>query len=90
LGKPQIKTRRAPEVAWQMAIPIVSLTVVTLIASVAPIQWPLWLSPNTPLQIGRSETVIQYALPLLIFLEFLVVLLERRLKSIKLGLDLIR
>ncbi|MGF1541262.1 MAG: NAD(P)H-quinone oxidoreductase subunit F [Pleurocapsa sp.] len=66
LGKPQSKTRRAPEVTWQMAVPMVSLTIVTLIASVAPIQWSLWLSPNIPLEIGRSEPVIEYALPLLI------------------------
>ena len=30
LGKPQIKTRRAPEVPWTMAVPLVILTVVTL------------------------------------------------------------
>ena len=66
LGEPQIKTRRAPEVPWQMAVPMVSLAVVTLIASTAPIQWPLWLSPNTPLPIGRPEPIIQYAVPLLI------------------------
>ena len=66
LGKPQIKTRRAPEVPWQMAIPMISLAVVTLIASTAPVQWSLWLSPNTPLPIGRPEPIIQYAVPLLI------------------------
>jgi NAD(P)H-quinone oxidoreductase subunit 5 len=30
LGKPQAKTRRAPEVPWPMAVPMVSLIVVTL------------------------------------------------------------
>lgn len=30
LGKPQPKTRRAPEVPWQMAVPMVSLILVTL------------------------------------------------------------
>jgi NAD(P)H-quinone oxidoreductase subunit 5 len=30
LGNPQIKTRRAPEVPWPMAVPLVTLTVVTL------------------------------------------------------------
>ena len=67
LGKPQIKTRRAPEVPWQMALPMVSLAVVTLIAPLAPIQWSLWLSPNTPLTIGRTAPIVQYAVPLLIF-----------------------
>jgi NAD(P)H-quinone oxidoreductase subunit 5 len=31
LGAPQPKTRRAPEVGWAMAVPMVSLTVVTLL-----------------------------------------------------------
>lgn len=30
LGQPQPKTRRAPEVAWPMAVPMVSLTILTL------------------------------------------------------------
>jgi NAD(P)H-quinone oxidoreductase subunit 5 len=34
LGQPQPKTRRAPEVAWPMAVPMVGLTVVTLIMPV--------------------------------------------------------
>ena len=31
LGKPQSKTRRAPEVGWAMTVPMVSLTIVTLL-----------------------------------------------------------
>ncbi len=31
LGEPKPKTRRAPEVAWPMAVPMVSLTIVTLL-----------------------------------------------------------
>ena len=31
LGSPQPKTRRAPEVPWTMAVPLVSLTIVTLL-----------------------------------------------------------
>ena len=62
LGKPQMKTRRAPEVPWQMAFPMVSLTIVTLIAPIAPIQWPLWLSPTTPLNL-TNELIIQSAVP---------------------------
>jgi NAD(P)H-quinone oxidoreductase subunit 5 len=31
LGKPQAKSRRAPEVPWPMAVPMVSLTIVTLL-----------------------------------------------------------
>jgi NAD(P)H-quinone oxidoreductase subunit 5 len=39
LGQPQPKTRRAPEVAWQVAIPLVSLTIITLLV---PILLPSW------------------------------------------------
>ena len=66
LGKPQIKTRRAPEAPWQMSVPMVALAIVTLITPFAPIQWPLWLSPNAPLALGQPELVNQYAVPLLI------------------------
>ena len=66
LGKPQVKTRRAPEAAWQMSVPMVSLIIVTLITTFAPIQWPLWLSPNVPLSLKQPELVNQYATPLLI------------------------
>ena len=65
-GKPQIKTRRAPEAPWQMSVPMVSLAIVTLVAPLAPIQWPLWLSPNTPLILEQPAPVTQYAMPLLI------------------------
>ena len=66
LGKPQVKTRRAPEAPWQMSVPMVSLIVVTLITPLAPIRWPLWLSPNTPLALEQPELITQYAVPLLI------------------------
>ena len=66
LGEPQIKSRRAPEVPWQMAVPMVALMVVALITPSAPIQWPLWLSPNAPLSLKQPELVNQYAIPLLI------------------------
>ena len=39
MGQPQPKTRRAPEVAWQVAIPLVSLTIITLLV---PILLPSW------------------------------------------------
>ncbi|MBE9169302.1 NAD(P)H-quinone oxidoreductase subunit F [Pleurocapsales cyanobacterium LEGE 06147] len=65
LGKPQMKTRRAPEVPWPMALPMVSLTVVALLAPLAPIKWSLWLSPTTPLVLG-NELIIRSAVPLLL------------------------
>lgn len=66
LGEPQVKTRRAPESPWLMAVPMVALMVVTLITTSAPIQWHLWLSPNTPLPLDQPELINQYATPLLI------------------------
>jgi NAD(P)H-quinone oxidoreductase subunit 5 len=46
-GKPQQKTRRAPEVGWPMALPMVTLTVVTLLIPLMLQQWyllPSWES----------------------------------------------
>ncbi|QSJ19946.1 NAD(P)H-quinone oxidoreductase subunit F [Nostoc sp. UHCC 0702] len=48
-GAPQQKTRRAPEVAWQMALPMVILTVLTLLVPLMLQQWyllPDWNSIN--------------------------------------------
>ncbi|MCW5312943.1 NAD(P)H-quinone oxidoreductase subunit F [Nostoc sp. KVJ3] len=48
-GKPQQKTRRTPEVAWQMALPMVTLTVLTLLLPLMLQQWyllPNWESIN--------------------------------------------
>ena len=70
LGKPQAKTRRAPEVNWQMSFPMVSLTVVTFLAPLAPIQWNLWLSPNAPLTEPNLQ-VTQWAMPLLVASGFI-------------------
>lgn len=66
LGESQIKTRRAPEVPWQMALPMVSLMVVTLIAPLAPMKWDLWLSPNTPISLQQPELINQLSIPLLV------------------------
>ncbi len=48
-GKPQQKTRRAPEVGWQMSVPMVSLTIVNLLVPLMLQQWyllPPWESIN--------------------------------------------
>jgi NAD(P)H-quinone oxidoreductase subunit 5 len=64
LGKPQMKTRRTPEVPWMMALPIVSLIVITLGAAIVPINWSLWLSPNLPLT-GSNDLLYRVAFPAL-------------------------
>lgn len=51
LGKPQPKTRRAPEVPWLMAVPMVSLMVVTLLVPVMMLRLqilPDWSYLNIP------------------------------------------
>jgi NAD(P)H-quinone oxidoreductase subunit 5 len=48
-GKPQQKTRRAPEVGWQMSVPMISLTIVNLLVPLMLQQWyllPTWESIN--------------------------------------------
>ncbi|MBW4599660.1 MAG: NAD(P)H-quinone oxidoreductase subunit F [Calothrix sp. FI2-JRJ7] len=59
-GKPQQKTRRAPEVGWQMSIPMVSLTIVNLLVPLMLQQWyllPTWESINlTVLSLLVSST----------------------------------
>ncbi|WP_066120636.1 NAD(P)H-quinone oxidoreductase subunit F [Geminocystis sp. NIES-3709] len=70
LGKPQPKTRRAPEVPWQMAVPMVSLTILALLAPIAPIKYSLWLSSTAPI-LNNDTIVVNYGLPL-IFLSGVV------------------
>lgn len=70
LGKPQAKTRRAPEVPWPLAVPMVSLTVITLLAPILPFDYSLWLSPNAPI-FDNDSMVVDYALPLIIVSGFL-------------------
>lgn len=48
-GEPQAKTRRAPEVGWPMALPMVTLTVLTLLVPLMLQQWqllPSWQDLN--------------------------------------------
>ncbi|EHC13038.1 NAD(P)H-quinone oxidoreductase subunit F [Fischerella thermalis BR2B] len=48
-GKPQQKTRRAPEAPWPMAFPMVTLTILTLLLPMMLQQWyllPTWESVN--------------------------------------------
>ncbi|NET10042.1 MAG: NAD(P)H-quinone oxidoreductase subunit F, partial [Symploca sp. SIO2B6] len=63
-GPTQPKTRRSPEAPWPMAFPMVALSIVVLLAPLAPIRWPLWLSPTTPLDLGALP-VVQFGLPIL-------------------------
>lgn len=58
LGAPQPKTRRAPEVPWPMAVPMVTLSVITILAYTVPQRWQFWLSPIAPVAeqgVGMGE-----------------------------------
>jgi len=79
LGKPQMKTRRTPEVPWPMALPMVSLTIFNLITPLIPISWPFWLSPTTPLN-NSGEPLFNLAVPLLIASGFVGVAIESYVK----------
>ncbi|VXD17864.1 NAD(P)H-quinone oxidoreductase subunit F [Planktothrix paucivesiculata] len=69
-GKPQQKTRRAPEVPWPMAVPLVSMTILTLLVPLMLQQWQLLLSWTAPLvevpPTGFAEIVRQATVPLLV------------------------
>ncbi len=69
-GKPQQKTRRAPEVPWPMAFPLVTMTIFTLLVPLMLQQWQLLLSWTAPLvavpATGFAEIVRQATVPLLV------------------------
>jgi NAD(P)H-quinone oxidoreductase subunit 5 len=69
-GKPQQKTRRAPEVPWPMALPLVTMTIFTLLVPLMLQQWQLLLSWTAPLvevpAIGFAEILRQATVPLLV------------------------
>jgi len=56
LGEPQPKTRRAPEVNWPMAFPMVSLIIIALLAPLIPQQWQLWFAETGSL--ASTATVL--------------------------------
>lgn len=56
-GSTQPKTRRAPEVTWPMAVPIVSSIILTLLVPLMLEQWQLLLTRVGALQFPVSETI---------------------------------
>lgn len=65
LGEPQPKTRRAPEVPWPMALPMVSLTIVTLLVPLMLQHWQLLLSWAGPWARTGPDPAV-FSLPLLV------------------------
>ena len=72
-GEPQQKTRRAPEVGWSMALPMVSLTIVTLLVPLMLQQWyllPSWESVNwSVVSLLVSSTVLGISVGSTIYLH---------------------
>lgn len=66
LGKPQRKTRRTPEVIWPVALPMVILTIITLITPSLPQSWGLWLSATSPMLEVENQWVVDWRIPLLL------------------------
>jgi NAD(P)H-quinone oxidoreductase subunit 5 len=65
LGSPQAKSRRAPEVPWPMAVPMVSLVVINLLMPWILQRWQLLLTWAPPLLL-ESPWYAQAAVPLLV------------------------
>jgi NAD(P)H-quinone oxidoreductase subunit 5 len=57
LGEPRPKTRRAPEVGWAMAVPMVSLTIVTLLVPVM-MQWVNVLPDWELVNLGAAGSLV--------------------------------
>ena len=74
LGEPQAKTRRAPEVPWPMALPMVALTVVTLLVPLMLQRWQFLLTWTGPWAVS-GRLLIQLAVPLLVISGFVGLML---------------
>jgi NAD(P)H-quinone oxidoreductase subunit 5 len=72
-GEPQQKTKRTPEVPWTMAVPMVSLSIVTLLVPLMLQQWyllPNWESINWfVLLLLASSSVVGVAVGCNIYLQ---------------------
>lgn len=65
LGKPQEKTRRSPEVVWQMAVPMVSVIIMTLLVPLLLQKWQLLITSSG---IGSFERplAVSLSMPLMV------------------------
>ncbi|WP_026097871.1 NAD(P)H-quinone oxidoreductase subunit F [Baaleninema simplex] len=73
LGSAQPKTRRAPEAPWPMAVPMVSLIVVTLLVPLILQRWQLLLTWTGPWEYSHNP-LVQFGVPLLVLSGFLGVM----------------
>ena len=69
LGEPQAKTRRATEAPWPMAVPMVTLMVVTLLLPLVVQRWQFWLLPIEFTQ-ESGALLGKFPLPLIVASSF--------------------
>jgi len=74
LGETQPKTRRAPEVNWPMAFPMVALIIIALLAPLIPQKWQLWFAETGSLA-TTGEVINQPEMLLLVLSGFVGVIL---------------
>ncbi|AFZ50422.1 NAD(P)H-quinone oxidoreductase subunit F [Dactylococcopsis salina] len=74
LGETQPKTRRAPEVSWPMAFPMVALIIIALLAPLIPQKWQLWFAETGSLA-TTVEVINQPEMLLLVLSGFVGVIL---------------
>ena len=74
LGETQPKTRRAPEVNWPMAFPMVALIIIALLAPLIPQKWQLWFAETGSLA-TTVEVINQPEMLLLVLSGFVGVIL---------------
>ncbi|MEB3224387.1 MAG: proton-conducting transporter membrane subunit, partial [Synechococcus sp.] len=65
LGPPKPKTRRSPEVIWQMAVPMVSLILMTLMVPFFLHQWQLLFASSGSV-LGERPWAVTLAMPILV------------------------
>ncbi|PSO47677.1 MAG: NAD(P)H-quinone oxidoreductase subunit F [Cyanobacteria bacterium SW_9_44_58] len=70
LGEPQPKTRRAPEVNWPMAFPMVAVIIIALLAPLIPQRWQLWFAGTGSL--ATTAEVLQQPEMILLVLSGIV------------------
>jgi NAD(P)H-quinone oxidoreductase subunit 5 len=74
LGEPQPKTRRAPEVNWPMAFPMVAVIIIALLAPLIPQRWQLWFASTGSLA-TTAEVLEQPEMVLLVLSGIIGVIL---------------
>jgi len=70
LGDPQPKTRRAPEVQWPMALPMVTVTAIALLVPLIPQRWQVWFEKTGSL--GTVSEVLSQGEVVLVVLSGVV------------------